>query len=163
MPAMPGRHTGGRSPIKFFEQSRKETKVETINKAEITEQLRNMTEERLFGDKSWPIDDHAAVHQQLIAWGLLEENQTGTYAMTALGRELSVDYWMVFMGHHELREIPTILVVDYGLLTEEEVDNILIDQCDRDGEKLEDILPPILRRLYAHGSRQHRGDHDPLN
>jgi hypothetical protein len=117
-------------------------------KTEITAQLRQMTEDRLFGDKRWPTtrDDDLAIHQQLLAWGLIEE-QDGTTHMTALGVELCVDYWSTFMGHHELSEIPDMLV-ERGLLTMEEADHIILDRWERDDEKLEDILPPILRRAY---------------
>ena len=143
--------------------------TKTIDKAEIAAQLRNMTEEVLFGNKPWPIDDNATVHQKLIAWGLQEEceitiNATGEiverpkspdflkkgdicFHTTALGCELDVDWWAMLMGHHELAEIPHDLADD-GLLTKEEADHIIFDRWERDGEKLEDILPPILRRLY---------------
>jgi hypothetical protein len=140
----------------------------TIDKAEIAAQLRNMTEEVLFGDKPWPIDNNAAVHQQLLDWGLVEEceitiSATGEiverpkspdskkgdicFHTTALGRELDVDRWIMLMGHHEPAEIPDILV-QMGALTKEEADHIVLDRWERDGEKLEDVLPPILRRLY---------------
>jgi hypothetical protein len=120
----------------------------TVDKAEIAAQLQTMVEERLFGTKPWPIDNNAAVHQQLLDWGLVEEiDDAGTYTTTALGRELSVDHWSAFVGHHELSEIPDMLV-EYGLLTMEEADHIILNRWERDDEKLEDILPPILRRAY---------------
>ena len=143
-----------------------------IDKTEITTQLRNMTAEVLFGAKPWPIDDNAAVHQQLLDWGLIEELEItiGTSAefverpkssdskkdeicfrITELGSELSVNYWTLFMGHHELSEIPDLLV-EYGLLTQEEANHTIFDRWERD-ERLEDILPPILRRLYRAQSR----------
>ena len=119
-----------------------------MDKAEIAAQLRNMTEERLFGDKPWPIDNNAAVHQQMLDWGLVKKiDDTGSYTTTALGRELSVDYWTAFMGHHELSEIPDILA-EMRMITRDEADHIIFDRWERDGEKVENILPPILRRLF---------------
>src|SRR5207247_9048192 len=102
----------------------------TINKADIAQQLRTMVEERLFGAKGWPIDDNAAVHQQLIDWGLIEMQEDNIHT-TALGAELSVDYWSMFMGHHELSEIPDLLV-EYGLLAKEDANHIIFDVWERD-------------------------------
>jgi hypothetical protein len=122
--------------------------TKTIDKAEITAQLRTMVEERLFGDKAWPIDDNAAVHKQLIGWGLVEViDEAGSRTTTALGRELAVGWWSAFVGHHEPAEIPDTLV-QMGALTEAEADHIILDRWERDGENLETILPPILRRAY---------------
>jgi hypothetical protein len=127
--------------------------TKTISKAEIAAQLRNMTEERLFGTKPWPIDDNFAVHQQMLDWGLkVEIDNDGSCTTTALGRELDVNLLEAFMGHHELSEIPEILV-EYGLLTKEEAYHIIFDRWERDGEELEDILPSILRRVYRACSR----------
>jgi hypothetical protein len=58
-----------------------------------------------------------------------------------------VDTWSAFVGHHELSEIPDMLV-ELSLLAKEEADHIILDRWERDGERLEDILPPILRRAY---------------
>ena len=143
--------------------------TKTIDKAEIAAQMRKMVEERLFGTKPWPmpIDDNFAIHQKLLDWGLQEEFEitiggTGEiverpkspaskkgdvcFRATALGRELSVDLWTAFVGHHELSEIPDMLA-EMQLITKEEADRI-VDRWERDGERLEDILPPILRRVY---------------
>jgi hypothetical protein len=122
----------------------------TIDKAEITQQLQTLVEERLFGTKPWPttIHDNLAIHQQLLDWGLIVEiDKEGTYKTTALGREFSVDHWSLFMGYHELSEIPDLLV-ECGLLTMEEANHIIFDRWERDGEELEVVLPPILRRVY---------------
>ena len=142
--------------------------TKTIDKAEILAQLRKMTEAVLFGGKPWPIDDNFAVHQQLIAWGLQEEFEITISATgemierpkspaskkseiciraTALGRELCVDLWTAFTGHHEPSEIPDILV-EHGFMTADEAEHIVLERWARGGEKLEDILPPILRRAY---------------
>ena len=125
------------------------TKV--IEKTAIAAQLRTMVEDRLFGDKEWPIDDNAAVHQQLIDWGLQEEFEitvgaTGKivkrpkspnsrkgeicFCATALGRELCVDLWTAFTGHHEPSEIPDILV-EYGFLTADEAEHIVLERWGR--------------------------------
>jgi hypothetical protein len=118
-----------------------------IDKAEITAQLRNMTEEVLFGDKAWPIDNNDEVHRKFVEWGLIEYVNETDYHASALGRELSVDHWSLFMGHHELSGIPDLLV-EYGLLAQEEADHIIFDRWERDGEELAVVLPPILRRVY---------------
>jgi hypothetical protein len=121
--------------------------TKTIDKAEITQQLRTLIEERLFGAKPWPIDNHDEVHRKFVEWGLIEYENATDYHASALGRELSVNYWALLMGHHYLPEIPDMLV-ECGLLAKEEADHIIFDRWERDGEKFEDILPPILRRLY---------------
>jgi hypothetical protein len=121
--------------------------TKTIDKAEIAAQLRNMTEKVLFGDKSWPIDNHGEVHRKFVEWGLIEYVNETDYRASALGRELDVDWWSVLMGHHEPAEIPDILV-EMGALTREEAHHIILERWERDDEKLEDILPAILRRLY---------------
>jgi hypothetical protein len=116
------------------------------DKIEIAKQLQTMLAEHLFGPKRWPIDDNHAVHQQLLDWGLIEHGEFG-FQSSALGVELGVNEWTDFVGHHELSEIPHRLA-DCGLLTEEEADHIIFNRWESDGEKLEDILPPVLRRAY---------------
>jgi hypothetical protein len=122
------------------------------DKIEIAKQLRTMLEERLFGSKPWPIDNNHAVHQQLLDWGLIEYVENG-FRTSALGVELGVDEWTDFVGHHELSEIPHRLA-ECGLLTEEEADDIIFNRWEDGDEKLEDILPPILRRVYRAQSRR---------
>jgi hypothetical protein len=117
-----------------------------INKAEIATKLRDMVEERLFGDKPWPVDNNDEVHQQLLDWGLIVYDEIG-FCSTPLGVELDVDFWQLLTGHHELSEIPHHLA-ECGLITQEEADGVIFDRWERDGEKLESILPPILRRVY---------------
>ena len=119
----------------------------TIDKAKIAKQLQTMVEERLFGPKPWPIDNNHAVHQQLLDWGLIEPVNETDFHASALGVELGVDEWTDFVGHHELSEIPHRLA-ECGLITEEEADHILFERWEAGGEKLEDILPPLLRRVY---------------
>ena len=131
--------------------------TKTMDKAEIAQQLRTMLEEQLFGDKPWPIDNNDEVHRKLVEWGLIEYVNETDFHASALGVELSVDYWTMFMGHHELAEIPDMLV-ECGLLTREEADHIIFDRWERDDEKLEDILPPILRRAYLDQVQAWRGE-----
>jgi hypothetical protein len=125
--------------------------IKTIDKAEIAAQLRKMTEERLFGDKPWPVDNCDEVHQKFLDWGLIEKVDELASRETTLGRELCVYHWSLFMGHHELSEIAELLGY-YGLLPREEAEQLMIEQCERADEKLEDILLPVLRRVYR--SRQ---------
>ena len=51
------------------------------------------------------------------------------------------------MGHHELSEIPDILA-GMQLITQAEADDVILDRWEAGGERLEEILPPILRRVY---------------
>jgi hypothetical protein len=118
----------------------------TASKTEIAKQLETMLEERLFGPKPWPIDDNHAVHQQLVDWGLIKM-QGDNIHYTRLGLELDVRAWTMFVGHHEPSEIPHHLS-DRGLITEQEADDIIFNRWEDGDEKLEDILPPILRRVY---------------
>jgi hypothetical protein len=118
----------------------------TTDKTEIARELRRMIEERLFGSKPWPIDDNHAVHQRLLDWGLIEMQGDNIHT-TKLGLELDVCAWTMFVGHHEPAEIPHYLS-DSGLITEQEADDIIFNRWEGGDEKLEDILPPILRRVY---------------
>jgi hypothetical protein len=118
----------------------------TANKAEIAKQLWTMIEEHLFGPKPWPIDNNHAVGQRLVDWGLIEMRGDRICRTTKLGLELNVDAWTMFTGHHEPAEIPHYLS-DRGLITEQEADDIMSRHWD-DGERLEDLLPPVLRRVY---------------
>ena len=106
----------------------------------------------LFGPKQWPIKDSYAVHQQLLDWGLIKTGEFG-FQTSELGMELGVEEWTDFVGHHELSEIPHRLA-EVGLLTQEQADDIIFNRWEDGGEKLEDILPPVLRRVYraAYGS-----------
>jgi hypothetical protein len=55
----------------------------------------------------------------------------------------------VFMAHHVPYEAPDILR-SFGLITPMECDE-LTTRFNEDGERPEDVLPPLLRRLW----RQH--------
>jgi hypothetical protein len=121
--------------------------AKTIDKAEIAAQLRTLVEEVLFGAKPWPIDNNDEVHRKFVEWGLIEYVNETDYHASALGRELSVDRWSLFMGHHYLPEIPDMLV-ECGLLAQEEADHIIFDRWERDGEELKVVLLSVLRRVY---------------
>jgi hypothetical protein len=128
--------------------------TKTISKAEIAAQLRTMVEERLFGTKAWPmsIDDNFAIHQKLLDWQLIEViDEAGSFTTTALGRELAVGWWSAFVGHSELSEIPDTLA-EMELITKAEADRI-INRWEHDGERLEDVLPAVLRKAYRVCSR----------
>jgi len=113
--------------------------------ADIERELRNLTEERLLSGKQLPADDWA-VAQKFIDWKLVEEDEIG-WQLTALGAEVSANFWAVIMGHHYLPEIPHLLA-EFDLLSVDEADYIVFDRVERDGEDIEDILLPILRQIY---------------
>jgi hypothetical protein len=62
----------------------------------------------------------------------------------------------VFMGHHEPYEAPDYLR-RFGLIAPAE-SNELTARFDEDGERPEDVLPPLLRRLW----RQHFNRDAPI-
>jgi hypothetical protein len=130
-----------------------------MNKAEISRQLRALVEERLFGNSPWTSDDPAvnyAVWDRLSAWGLQTVNPiTQNIHTTELGSELQVELMSVFMGHHEPYEARDYLQ-SFGLITPAESDE-LITRFE-DGERPEDVLPPLLRRLW----RQHFNRDAPI-
>ena len=128
-----------------------------MDKAEVSRQLRALVEERLFGNGPWTSDDPAvnyAVSNKLSAWGLQTVDPiTQNIHMTELGFELQVDTMSVFMGHHEPYEIPDHLI---PLITRAEADE-LVERFEN-GERPEDLLPPLLRRLW----RQHSNRDAPI-
>jgi hypothetical protein len=118
-------------------------------KIEIAQTLRNMAEHHLFGGAGWPIDDketNEAIRRQFMEWGLLAGDDQYGFSSTTLGGELDLDLMSAFMGHFEPFDIPCILE-RCGLITQEE-EEIILDRWEAGGEELDDILLPILRRLY---------------
>jgi hypothetical protein len=86
---------------------------------------------------------------KLSAWGLQTVDPvTRNIYPTELGSELQVELMSVFMGHHEPYEAPDYLR-SFGLITPAESDELTTRF--ENGERLEDVLPPLLRRLW----RQH--------
>ena len=131
-----------------------------MDKAEVSRQLRALVEERLFGNGPWTSDDPAvnyAVRDKLSAWGLQTVDPvTQNIHTTELGSELQVQLMSVLMGHHEPYEAPDYLR-SFGLITPAESDE-LTTRFDEDGERPEDVLPPLLRRLW----RQHFNRDAPI-
>ena len=133
-----------------------------MDKAEVNRQLRALVEERLFhhGNGPWSSDDPAlnqAVHDKLSAWGLQTEDPvTRTITPTELGAELQVHLMSVFMGHHEPYEAPDLLRSS-NLITLAESDE-LMTRFNENDERPEDVLPPLLRRLW----RQHFNRNAPM-
>jgi hypothetical protein len=120
----------------------------TMNKVETARELRSMVEERLFGDGPWSSDDPAvngAVHEKLVALGLLRVDPSGNIHATDLGAELDVEIMSVFMGHHDPYEVPDCLV---PLITQAEADELIFERFEQNGEKPEEVLPPLLRQLW---------------
>jgi hypothetical protein len=74
---------------------------------------------------------------------------------TELGYELRVELMSVFMGHHEPYEAPDYLRRS-GLITPAESD--ALTTRFEDGERPEDLLPPLLRRPW----RQHFNRDAPI-
>src|SRR5262249_60809783 len=85
-----------------------------------------------------------ATSNKLSALGLCHVDPvTRSIHVTELGMELDVDTLSLFMGHHEPYEVPDCLV---PLITQAEA-NELRERFD-DGERPEDVLPPLLRQLW---------------
>src|SRR6478752_5024789 len=99
-----------------------------MNKAKIIAELENMVVTRLFGRQPWLADRETccAVNRKLIQMGLVEQicDEPQTWQNTPLGKELDLDLFLVFMGHWDECDIPSLLK-EYGLIDESEFDAIL--------------------------------------
>ena len=97
-----------------------------MNRATIIAELENMVVARLFSRQPWLADREtcAAVKRKLIQMGLVEQISVEMSRITALGRELDVDLFKVFMGVICPWDVP-ITLEEYGLLNESEFDAIL--------------------------------------
>jgi hypothetical protein len=98
-----------------------------LNKAEIVAELEAMVSTRLFGRGQW-LTDHetaCAVHQKLVNLGLVERvsDESDTWRNTALGNEMDVDLFGVFMGFFDVWDVPCILE-SRCLIDEMELDDI---------------------------------------
>ena len=121
--------------------------MSAMNKAEIIAELENMAVDRLFGGRPWLADreTNAAVQQKLVQMGLVEQvcAEPPTWRNSPLGKELNVDLFAVFMGHHYEWEIPGILE-EHHLLDESEADAIF-EMSEADAES---VLIEYVRRAY---------------
>jgi hypothetical protein len=116
-----------------------------MNKAKIISELENMVVARLFGRQPWLADREtcSAVKRKLIQMGLVEQISVETSRITALGRELDVDLFLVFMGVMHEWDVP-ITLEEYGLLNESEFDAIT-ESSKVDAETL---LSGYVKRAY---------------
>jgi hypothetical protein len=118
-----------------------------MNKEEAARELRSMVEESLFGGGPWSSNDlevNRAIGEKLSALGLEHVDPvTGAIHTTDLGQKLDVDTMSVFMGYHEPFEAPHRLV---GFITGAEADELAARF--ENGERPEEVLPPLLRRLW---------------
>jgi len=119
----------------------------TINKAEIIVELENMVVARLFGRQPWLADreTYSAVKRKLIQMGLVEQISVEMSRITALGRELDVDLFKVFMGVICPWDVP-ITLEEYGLLNESEFDAITINASSK--VDAETLLSGYVKRAY---------------
>jgi hypothetical protein len=119
----------------------------TINKAEIIVELENMVAVRLFSRQPWLADreTYSAVKRKLIQMGLVEQISVEMSRITALGRELDVDLFLVFMGVMHEWDVP-ITLEQYGLLNESEFDAITINASSK--VDAETLLSGYVKRAY---------------
>ena len=119
----------------------------TINKAEIIVELENMVVARLFGRQPWLADreTYSAVKRKLIQMGLVEQISVEMSRITALGRELDVDLFKVFMGVICPWDVP-ITLEEYGLLNESEFDDITINASSK--VDAETLLSGYVKQAY---------------
>jgi hypothetical protein len=117
-----------------------------MNKAKIISELENMVAARLFGRQPWLADreTYSAVKRKLIQMGLVEQISVETSRITALGRELDVDLFLVFLGVMHEWDVP-ITLEEYGLLNESEFDAITTEAPKVDAETL---LSGYVKRAY---------------
>jgi|SRR5689334_4729200 hypothetical protein len=118
-----------------------------MTKAEIVAELEAMAWHRLFNSRHWLADRETcwAANQKLIKMGLVEYLPSDSWRNTALGKELDVDLFAVFIGLFDAWEVPYILE-RHRLIDERESDGI----CARMSTKAnaEFILVGFVRRAY---------------
>ena len=140
-----------------------------MNKAEIIAELENMVVARLFGRQPWlacgciyrtteppsweviiqlhrrPQNRHDADLRKLMQMGLVKRvrAEPETWQKTALGKELELELFCVFMGLWCEWEVPQILE-EHGLLTESEFDAI----CESSDAELDSLLGEKVKRAY---------------
>jgi hypothetical protein len=119
-----------------------------MNKANIIAELENMVVARLFSREPWLADREtcSALHRKLIQMGLVESVciETNTWRSSALGKELDVDLFEVFIGFLDEWEVPMILE-HYRLIDESEVDAIYARMDKADAES---VLSGYVKRAY---------------
>jgi hypothetical protein len=98
-----------------------------MDKAAIICKLHEITDDYLLVSAKWPMEGEAiATFWKTLKELGLEEDVPGTdghIQSTALGRELSVDLMIAFVGAHELWEIPFILESN-GYIEESEAEEL---------------------------------------
>jgi hypothetical protein len=118
------------------------------NKAQIIAELENMVVARLFSRQPWPADREtiSAVDRKLVQMGLVEVVcvEPQTWRATALGKELDVDLFQVFLGLWDEWEIPMILE-EYHLLDEAEAEALYACMDNADAES---VLIGYVQRAY---------------
>jgi hypothetical protein len=109
------------------------------NKAKIIAELENMVAARLFSRQPWLADPEtaSAYHERIIKMGLVEQvrAEPPTWQITALGKELNIELFEVFMGITYQWDALFILE-DYGLLDESEADAICECTSNADAQSL---------------------------
>ena len=88
-------------------------KPNLMTKTEIACRLHEMVDERLFGNKPWPVDNDSEgwVWATQLELGLIENvaGKDQTFRKTSLGAELHIDLMNAFMGFWEPFELPEVL------------------------------------------------------
>ena len=124
------------------------TEASAMNKAKIIAELENMVAARLFSGRPWlaDLETNSAYHRKLIKMGLVEQvrAEPPTWQNTALGKEVDVDLFEVFMGHFSEWDAPFILK-ERGLLNESEFENIIESMSEANAERL---LSGYVKRAY---------------
>jgi hypothetical protein len=118
-----------------------------MSKSEIARRLHQMVDERLFGNKPWPMGQESAkdAHATLLELGLIEYVSATDYRDTTLGKELDVSLLQAFMGLWDEYELPDIL--EMRSLIEEKDVSILRKVLSR-GHGWEQIFKEYVRKAY---------------
>ena len=98
-----------------------------MTKTEIACRLHEMVDERLFGNKPWPVDNDSEgwVWATQLELGLIENvaGKDQTFRKTSLGTELHIDLMNAFMGFWEPFELPEVLEMR-GLINKKDVKHL---------------------------------------
>jgi hypothetical protein len=125
-------------------------KPNLITKTEVARRLHQMVDERLFGNKPWPIEKESteAAHTKLFEMGLLEyvPGMDQTCRNTPLGTELQVNLLEAFMGLWDEFELPEVLEMR-GLLKKQEVE--YLQKVLSKGAGWEQTFKDYVRRAYS--------------
>lgn len=120
-----------------------------MDKRDAITSLHAIVHTRLLGEGAWLADRDvcASLNARLTELGLQTETADGTSTPTALGKAVHVNLFMAFIGLLYEWDIP-MLLEDFGLLDEDEVDAFYEGLEDDDDVDPEHVLRPLVQKAF---------------